>query len=93
MSRSEPPPVAAARYNRYVVVEFDKGVDAKEFFYQLSEQMGYNPRTGKGKGRLPPGTGPEWALRLLSPQRAKGLTRKTGPRGSKPSKRASPKRQ
>jgi hypothetical protein len=62
-----------ARYNRYVVVEFDKGADAQEFFYQLGEQMGYDPR--KGKGHLPPGTGLEWALRRLGPTRANKLKR------------------
>jgi hypothetical protein len=62
-------PIATARYNRYVVVEFDKGADAQEFFYQLGEQMGHEPR--KGKGHQPPGTGLEWALRQLGPKRLK----------------------
>jgi hypothetical protein len=66
-------PKATARYTRYVVVEFDKGADAKEFFYQLGEQMGYDPR--KGKGHQPPGTGLEWALRQLGPKHANKLTR------------------
>jgi hypothetical protein len=66
-------PIATARYNRYVVVEFDKGADAQEFFYQLSEQMGYDPR--KGKGHLPPGTGLEWALSQLGPKHASKLKR------------------
>ena len=66
-------PIATARYNRYVVVEFDKGADAQEFFYQLGEQMGFDPR--KGKGHLPPGTGLEWALSRLAPKHASKLKR------------------
>lgn len=66
-------PIATARYNRYVVVEFDKGADAQEFFYQLCEQMGYDPR--RGKRSLPPGTGLEWALRRLGPKHANKLKR------------------
>jgi hypothetical protein len=47
--------------------------DAKEFFYRLGEQMGYDPRLGRG--HLPPGTGLQWALRQLGPKRAGELTR------------------
>jgi hypothetical protein len=72
-------PIATARYNRHVVVEFDKDADAQEFFYQLCEQMGYDDAR-KGKGHLPSGTGLEWALRRLGPKRAKELTRRaSGP--------------
>ena len=81
---TKPTPIATARYIRYVVVEFDSGVDAKEFFYQLGEQMGYNPR--KGRGYLPPGTGLRWALRQLSSKNANGLTRK---HAKKPSRKPS----
>jgi hypothetical protein len=66
-------PIATARYNRYVVVEFDNSTDAQEFFYQLGEQMGYDPR--KGRGHLPPGTGLEWALPKLSTKHTNKLTR------------------
>jgi hypothetical protein len=66
-------PVATARYNRYVTVEFDSGADAKEFFYQLNELMGYDPRNGQ----LGPGTGLDWALPQLSAKRASKLTRST----------------
>jgi hypothetical protein len=69
-------PIATARYNRFVVVEFDKGADAKEFFYQLGEQMGYDPRNG----HLPPGTGLEWALSQLGPKHASKLKRATSRR-------------
>jgi hypothetical protein len=41
---TKPPSTATARYTRYVTVKFDNGVDAKEFFYQLNEQLGYDPR-------------------------------------------------
>jgi len=64
-------PIATARYNRYVVVEFDKGTDAKAFFYDLGEQMGYDPH----KDHLPPGTGLEWTLSQLSPKHANKLKR------------------
>jgi hypothetical protein len=64
-------PIATARYNRYVVVEFDNGADAQDFFYRLNEQMGYDP----SRGRLAPGTGLEWALPRLSNKHAKKLTR------------------
>jgi hypothetical protein len=40
-------PIATARYNRYVVVDFDNGADGQEFFYQLGEQMGYSLRKAK----------------------------------------------
>ena len=70
---SKPIPIATARYNRYVTVEFDSGTDAKEFFYQLQEQMGYDPRNG----HYSPGTGLDWALPLLSAKRAPKLTRST----------------
>jgi hypothetical protein len=63
-------PIRTARYNRYVVVEFEKGTDATEFFYQLNEQMGYDP-----PARLSPATGLEWALPLLSSKHANKLTR------------------
>jgi hypothetical protein len=43
----------------------------KEFFYQLGEQMGYDPR--KGKGHLPPGTGLEWALARVRPYPGKSV--------------------
>jgi hypothetical protein len=76
-------PIATARYNRYVVVEFDKGADAQEFFYQLGEQMGYNPRKGKGKGYLPPGTGLEWALSRLGPKHANKLKRAASSRAQR----------
>jgi len=66
-------PIATARYNRYVTVEFDSGTDAKEFFYQLNELMGYDPRNG----RLGPGTGLNWAARQLSAKHASKLTRST----------------
>jgi hypothetical protein len=70
---SKPIPIATARYNRYVTVEFDSGTDAKEFFYQLCEQMGYDPRNG----HLPPGTGLDWTLPQLSAKHASKLTRST----------------
>lgn len=66
--------VATARYNRYVTVEFDSGIDAKEFFYGLCQQMGY-PTPWKGKGYMPSGTGLLWALRQLSPKHINELTR------------------
>jgi hypothetical protein len=66
--------IANARYSRYVVVEFDSGKAAKEFFYRLGEEMGYEPR--KGKNHYPPGTGLDWAMRQLSPKNAEKLTRK-----------------
>jgi ABC-type tungstate transport system permease subunit len=65
--------IATARYNRYVTIEFDNGTDAKEFFYWLGEQMGYDPR--KGKGHYPPGTGLDWTLRQLSSKHASKLSR------------------
>ena len=63
---SKPMPIATARYSRYVTVEFDSGTDAKEFFYQLNELMGYDPRNG----HYAPGTGLDWALPQLSAKRA-----------------------
>jgi hypothetical protein len=45
--------------------------DARDFFYQLGEQMGCDPRDRK----YPPGTGLEWALAQLSKKHAKKLTR------------------
>jgi hypothetical protein len=70
----KPKPISTARYaNRYVVVEFDNGTDAQEFFYQLGEQMGHDPRNGD----YPPGTGLDWALRQLSTKHAEKLTRVT----------------
>jgi hypothetical protein len=68
---TKPKPKATARYNRYVVVESDNGTDAREFFYQLGEQMGHSPRNGD----LPLGTGLEWALSQLSTKHADKLTR------------------
>ena len=56
-----------------MVVEFKKGTDAKEFFYELGERMGYSPRMGKG--HYPPGTGLDWALARLGQKRAPKLTR------------------
>jgi hypothetical protein len=64
-------PIATARYNRYVVVEFDNGTDAQEFFYRLNEQMGYDPRSG----HLSPGTGLKWALSQLGSKNTNKLTR------------------
>ena len=75
---TKPKPIPTARYTRYVVVEFGNGADAKEFFYQLNEQMGYDPHSG----HLSPGTGLEWALSQLGSKHANKLKRATSRRAT-----------